>query len=160
MGAELERGDEHHVRLRFASPKDIRLWLRKDADFSDLPSFRELNLDRDWDALHYLLTGSEKPGRGPLAFLSTGGQEIQRGANDRLFRPSRVRQIHAALAALPMAVVRRRFKPRRMEEAGVYRGTWDHDPPYEGELFYLVNELSCFVAQGAGREIMVYKDDA
>ena len=150
-----------HVRLQSASPEDIRRWLQRDADLTELPSFHELNLDRDWDALHYLLTGSEKPGRGPLAFLSTGGQEVQRGANERLFRPSRVRQIHTALARLPITEVRRRFKPVMMEEKGVYRGTWDHDPPYEGALFDLVKELKVFLRRaGEQGEWLVYADDA
>ncbi len=151
-----------HVRLQTAAPEDIRRWLREDdVDLSELPSFHELNLDRDWDALHYLITGSEKPGRGPLAFLSTGGQEVQRGANQRLFRPSRVKQIHAALALLPMTLVRKRFKPKLMEEKGVYRGTWDHDPPYEGELYYLIGELKAFLGRASKQgEWLVYADDA
>jgi hypothetical protein len=137
-----------HVHVRTASPEDIERWLQEDVQISELPSVRELALGRDWDALHFLLTGSVSVGRGPAAFLKSGGRFVQRGGNDRLFRPFLVRRIHAALTALPMPLIRRRFNPQKMEKAEVYRGSWDHDPPHEGELFDLVKELKALVRGG------------
>jgi len=53
-----------------ASLEDVRRWLAgPDLWLDEQPSSRQLSLDRDWDALHYLLPGSARPGRGPLAFL-------------------------------------------------------------------------------------------
>lgn len=150
-----------HVYVRSASPADIRQWLDRDEDRENLPSFRELSLGRDWDALHFLLTGSVSGGRGPRAFLKSGGLFVQRGGNDRLFRPFMVRRIHAALTALRMPLIRPRFKPHKMEKAGVYLGSWDYDPPHEGELFDLVKELKAFVRGASSRgDWLTYADDA
>lgn len=152
-----------HVSIRTASPDDIRAWLDSDefVDLSDLPSCRVLPLDRDWDALHYLLTGSVSSGRGPAAFLKTGGLFVQQGGNDRLFRPFMVGRIAEALMAMPMPLIRSRFNPERMEKVGVYLGSWDYDPPHEGVLFDVVRQLKVFVRQASKRgDWLTYSDDA
>jgi hypothetical protein len=72
-----------NVILSTLSPEDFQRWFKEqDVYLDDLPSVRQLKLYRDWDGLHYLLTGSTK-GRGPLAFLSSGGKDVNRGANSR-----------------------------------------------------------------------------
>jgi hypothetical protein len=68
-----------HVHVRTASPEDIERWPQEDVQISELPSVRELALGRDWDALHFLLTGSVSVGRGPAAFLKSGGRFVQTG---------------------------------------------------------------------------------
>jgi hypothetical protein len=152
-----------HVWVRTAAPDDIKQWLQADEfiDISELPSVREMALGRDWDALHFLLTGSVSAGRGPVAFLKSGGQFVQKGGNDRLFRPFMVRRIHAALTALPMSLIRQRFNPHKMANADVYLGSWDHSPPDEGELFDLVKELKSLVRSASNRgDWLAYADDA
>lgn len=143
-----------------ASPEDVRRWLAgPDVWLDDQPSHRQLDLDRDWDAVHYLLTGSAKPGRGPLAFLARGGQAVEGGANQRLFRPAAVRRIHAALSALPLGVCRRRFDPRVMADRDVYLGSWDVDSA--GLLFERVKGLKAFVRRAsAGGHCLVVGDTA
>src|SRR5262249_43728360 len=100
-----------NVRVSTLSSEGARPGVRgEEVYLDDLPSAGTLDLERDWDALHSLLTGSTATGRGPLAFLKTGGHDVNRGANQRLFRPAGVLRIHIALLALPMAVCRRRYK--------------------------------------------------
>jgi hypothetical protein len=152
-----------HVSIQSASPEDVRRWLRDEEDLflSDLPSFRELQLERDWDAIHYLLTGSVEPVRGSLSFLKSGGKDVNQGGNERLFRPPAVRRIHTALSGLSMKVCRQRFKPKKMEELEIYLGSWDFDPPNEGILFDLIKDLKSFVRQANNQgDCLVYSDDA
>ena len=111
-----------------ASLDDVRRWLTgSEAWLDDQTSHCQLHLDRDWDALHYLFTGSARPGRGPLSFLARGGQAVEGGANERLFRPAAVRRIDAALSALSLRVCRQRFHPLAMVDRDVYLGSWDVD---------------------------------
>jgi hypothetical protein len=149
-----------NVRIATLSPADLRRYLREPETYlTDLPSAREINLRRDWDALHDLLTGSLAEGRGPLAFIKAGGRDVNMGANQRLFRPGAVRRIHEALSALPMTLCRRRFKAMLRDEDDVYPGTWDEDDP--GALFEWVKELKSLVRRAAKEgDCLIYADDA
>jgi hypothetical protein len=150
-----------NVCISVASPEDVRRSLREDEVYlDDLPSVRTVNLRRDWDALHYLLTGSLAEGRGPLAFIKHGGEDINRGANQRLFRPAAVHRIHTALSALSMKVCRQRFRTMVLDDADdVYPGSWEGTDP--GLLFELIKELKALVRGAARRgHCLVYSDDA
>jgi hypothetical protein len=150
-----------NVQIATASPEDLKRYLEEDEVYlDDLPSARTVNLRRDWDALHYLLTGSLAEGRGPLAFIKHGGEDVNMGANQRLFRPASVRRIHAALSALSMKVCRQRFRVMAVDEADdVYPGTWEDNDP--GLLFDFIKELKALVRDAARRgHCLLYSDDA
>lgn len=150
-----------NVRISVASPEDVQRYLRDDGVYlDDLPSARTVNLRRDWDALHYLLTGSLAEGRGPLAFIKHGGEDVNMGANQRLFRPAAVRRIHARLSALSMKVCRQRFRAMVLDEADdVYPGSWEGTD--SGLLFELIKELKALVRDAARRgHCLIYSDDA
>jgi hypothetical protein len=77
------------------------------------PGVGFVDLDKAWQCLHYLLTGTARDGEGPLSFLLKGGQAV--GEEDlgglgpaRVFRPLEVARPEEARKArgLPGTLVR------------------------------------------------------
>ncbi|HEU0013484.1 MAG TPA: YfbM family protein [Longimicrobium sp.] len=92
-----------------------------------------LDIRKNWHGLHYLLTGSEAGGEGPLARAVLGGREI---GDDMGYGPVRLLDAaEAAAAAEALDAVRvedltGRFDPEAMEIAGIYPSGWG-DPDYD-----------------------------
>lgn len=101
----------------------------------------ELDLDKAWHGIHFLLTGSAWEGDEPLCYLIAGGQEV--GDEDvgygpaRVLRPKEVAQFDAALAAISLDDFRRRFDPTAMMAQQIYPEIWDRDPREDDTLGYL-----------------------
>ncbi|MEU4424026.1 YfbM family protein [Actinoplanes sp. NPDC024001] len=98
-----------------------------DDDDAEMPE-PELDLDKSWHGLHYLLTGTAweiGPGAG-AAIL--GGEEVGEDGGygpPRVLGPEAVRSISAALAAIDPAALRERFDPAAMTTAEIYPEVWD-----------------------------------
>jgi hypothetical protein len=116
------------------------------------------DLDKAWHGIHFLLTGTDWEGEGPLSFLVKGGTEV--GDIDvgygpaRAFRAAEVRAIAAALAPVDEATLRARFDPAEMMKLEIYPEIWDRDPADDDTLGYCMEyygELKQFVAGAAGR---------
>jgi hypothetical protein len=66
----------------------------------------EIDLDKAWHGIHFLLTGSAWEGDEPLGYLIAAGQPV--GDEDvgygpaRVLRPKEVAQLDAALAAISL----------------------------------------------------------
>jgi hypothetical protein len=122
----------------------------------------ELEVDKAWHGLHFLLTGSAWEGSFPLNFIVAGGQEV---GDDLGYGPARgltsadVRTIDAALQPLTADEVEERFDAQRMTELQIYPDGWSHDP--DGERDYLLDfyaDLRAFVHRTAeqGHALLVY----
>ena len=80
----------------------------------------QVDLDKSWHGLHFLLTGSAWDGAPPLNFLVAGGTEV--GDIDvgygpaRAFRAAEVAQIDQALGVLSADELKRRFNPAEDDE--------------------------------------------
>jgi hypothetical protein len=87
-----------------------------------------VDLDKAWQALHYLLTGMPRDGEGPLAFLLQGGTPV--GEEDlgygpaRAFRPQEVAAIADALAEVSQRTLLPRFDLKKFERLEIYPGRW------------------------------------
>jgi len=98
-----------------------------DGAYND-PSQGFVDLDKAWNALHYLLTGSARDGEGPLAFLLKGGAAV--GDDDlghgpaRVFQPSDVAAIADALADVSQYKLLPRFDLKKFEKLEIYPGRW------------------------------------
>src|SRR5262245_58344240 len=115
-----------NIQISTVSLADVKRWLQDDeVYFADLPSVQTVDLKRDWDGLHYLLTGSVESRRGSIAFIKHGGTEVNHGANERLFHPASVRRINVALSKLPIKLCRQRFTRFARDEDDIYPGTWE-----------------------------------
>jgi hypothetical protein len=119
----------------------------------------ELDLDKSWHGIHFLLTGTAYEGEPPLDFIVRGGVEID-GADvgigpARAMKSDDVRPVADAIERLPADELRERFDPERMLEEGIYPDIWDRDPAEDDTLGYLIEhyaELRAFVRRAADRD--------
>jgi Domain of unknown function (DUF1877) len=109
------------------------------ADSDELRSSdRYLTIDKDWHALHVLLTGeitkpsNMKPFPPPLGNVVTGGTETPFDATYgrvRFLNPDEVREVADALSQISVEDLRSRFDPIAFTKAEVYPnprpGGWD-----------------------------------
>jgi hypothetical protein len=128
----------------------------------DLAEGEVLNIDLDkaWHGIHFLLTGSDWEGDPPLNFLVGGGAEV--GDVDlgygpaRVFRSSEVSEICKALDRIKEDDLRERFQPDVMMKKDIYPLIWDRDPKDDDTLGYLLEyftELKKFVSQAAEKNL-------
>jgi hypothetical protein len=109
-----------------AAPADVYAVI--DSAYND-PAQGFVDLDKAWNCLHYLLTGSARDGEGPLAFLLKGGtpvgdEDLGGAGPARVFRPLEVAAIATALAEVTEPMLLQRFEPKKLEALGVYPGRW------------------------------------
>lgn len=102
-------------RAEAAPPSDNPLWP------PPAPG-EDLDLDKAWHGLHFLLTGTADGGTEPACYLLAGGEDL--GDDDdvqaRLLRPDQVRAMAEHLTALDTGELTRRFDPERMTKLGIY----------------------------------------
>jgi uncharacterized protein DUF1877 len=115
----------------------------------------EIEIDKAWHGIHYLLTGSAWEAALPLGFVVAGGVEVGDDLGygpARALRSDQVLEIDSALEPFTTEELRRRFDADRMSELEIYPFGWSEDP--DGELEYLLAfyaELRAFVHRTAGR---------
>ena len=91
----------------------------------------DLDIEKSWHGIHFVLTGSDWGGAAPLNFLVSGGMEV--GDEDlgygpaRAFTSAQVRAIHEALSQLPPEQFARRIDLAALEEAGIYPEIWERE---------------------------------
>jgi hypothetical protein len=122
----------------------------------------DLDIDKAWHGIHYLLTGTDWAGDPPLDFIVQGGREI--GNIDVGYGPARalesseVPSLSAALDALPPEALAERFDAEEMTRLKIYPDEiWaraedpeDDDDPL-GYLIANYTELREFVRWSAAR---------
>jgi hypothetical protein len=87
-----------------------------------------VDVDCAWHALHFLLSGSPKPGKPPLDFILGGTPvgDIDLGEGPaRMFTSADVRKIAAMLALVNQATLRSRFDVAQLVEHQIYPLHWD-----------------------------------
>ena len=114
----------------------------------------EIDLDKSWHGIHYLLTKTAWEGEPPLNFLVLGGEEV--GNIDvgygtaRAFRSDDVRRIDEALEHINKETLRTRFDPSDMTRLEIYPEIWDRDPADDDTFGYCVeyfDDLKKFIAR-------------
>lgn len=113
----------------------------------------EIELEKAWAGIHYLLAGDMGPTDSPLSFIM-GGVEI--GEDDIGYGPARavraadVRAIQAGLQPITPDAFRARYNPAELNAEEVYPAMWDDDDA----LDYLVEYyemLKAFIDDAAAR---------
>lgn len=88
-----------------------------------------LDLDRSFQALHYLFTGSPDQGREPQCFLLHGGRDIglyQREFNVRAITSSQLIDFELAVRVIDEEELMRRYNGKAMTAADIYPAVmWD-----------------------------------
>ena len=88
----------------------------------------DVELDKSWHGIHYLLTKSAWSGDWPLNFLLCEGKEI--GDIDigygpaRTFKANEVKEIAAALATIDHDALKENFDPGDMAHQDIYPDIW------------------------------------
>jgi hypothetical protein len=137
MICSLRQAAEAEIDRLLADPEEIVDFLEEETAEPD----GEIDLDKAWHGIHFLLTGSTWEGDAPLGYLVAGGEEI--GDEDvgygpaRVLRPAEVARFDAALAAISRDDFRRRFDPRVMMEQRIYPEIWDRHPDDDDAPGYL-----------------------
>ncbi|MBO4141047.1 YfbM family protein [Micromonospora tulbaghiae] len=88
----------------------------------------ELDLDKAWHGLHYLLNGTTYEVRGDAGPAIIGGDPIGPDLGmgpARLLMPDAVRAVAAGLDAVDETTLRARFDAAAMSEAEIYPHIWD-----------------------------------
>lgn len=153
--------------LREVTDSDIRALLKDPEQILELLDEEqdEVDLDKAWHGIHFLLTGSAWEGAEPLCYLVTGGHQI--GDVDVGYGPARaltskqVADFDTALNGVTADELRQRFDPQAMAEAEVYPGIWEHAPKEDDNLEYLLEyfgELKSFVGntREQGKGMIIY----
>lgn len=116
----------------------------------------EMDLDKSWHGIHYLLTKTAWEGEPPLNFLVLGGEEV--GDIDvgygtaRAFRSHEVREIHDALRPISAETLRSRFDPTDMMRLEIYPEIWDRNPTDDDTFGYCAeyfDDLKNFLSRAA-----------
>ncbi len=121
-----------------------------------------LCLEKSWDVLHYLLTGSDEYADDLLDFLTSGGQEVGQDTGygrPRLFNRDHVESLHLALAGITDDQFWGRFDAEEFEAMEIYPGNFSDEP--EDELregyvtdFHNLRDYIAHVAKSGGQLIV------
>jgi hypothetical protein len=87
-----------------------------------------IDLDKAWEPLHFLLTGTALEGEEPACYLARGGEELVEEVDDeesayssiRVLTPEQVVAFDRHLLSLTIDELRRRFDVNRMVELRIY----------------------------------------
>jgi uncharacterized protein DUF1877 len=156
------------------TPEKLQDYLENPEHFEkDLPVLenskddRSCYLDKAWDAIHYILTGTKMDGylwtgtrrdnnQDPLSMVIYSDQffdeqQILSIAPASYLTPDQVHDITARILELDSSGVRARYNPSHMQELGIYPGFWSDNP----NLFEYVDDsfkrLKEFYADAASK---------
>jgi hypothetical protein len=91
----------------------------------------EVELDKAWHGIHYLLTGSAEPSGTLASKVIMGGESIgpdQGYGPAQLLKPDEVKAIAQLLEQTTPDMLRERFKPKEMTRLGIYPDViWERD---------------------------------
>ena len=109
------------------------------------PEGPQIDLDKAWHGIHYLLTGTADGGKFPHNFLLLGGREV--GDVDVGYEPARAMTSQETAAAAAMLAgqtddaLRARFDAPDMMRKQIYPEIWDRDPEEDDALGYLMENV-------------------
>jgi len=130
-------------------------------------SGRQLDLDKAWDAINFLLTGHSldtiESAEPPLSQVIFSGQLIDEEQDmgygpAHYLTPDQVRVVSQALAAISTDDFKQRYDPVQLTEKGVYPQVWDDDESGKQYVVDYFDELKEFYATAAreGQAIVTY----
>ncbi len=140
----LREADDSEIQRLLQEPEQINAFLEEELN--------EIDLDKAWHGIHFLLTGSQWEGKEPLCYLVAGGKTI--GDIDVGYGPARaltskqVASFNIALSGISSDNLRQRYDPQALKKAEIYPEIWDNDPAEDDALGYLVEmfeDLKAFI---------------
>ena len=123
----------------------------------------EFDVDKAWQGIHFLLTGSDWEGDGTLAFILHGGREINEDLGygpPHGFTSAEVKEINAALRKVDEKALYERADPAEFSKNEIYPEIWDKESKEDciGYVTENLKELKKFISETAqaGRALIVY----
>jgi hypothetical protein len=168
INGNFRRVSPDQLSALLASPEQVAevLYGSEEEEDSDdaSPDDSLLPMEKNWHALHFLLTGTSWGGTAPLHFIAAGGKPV--GDEDvgygpaRAFTPQQVKEISRALEDVGREDLRRRFNARKMDELDIYPKDWMESAD-EDALDFLLGDfdaLKRFLRESAeqGLGLLVY----
>jgi hypothetical protein len=171
MVCELRQLSPTYAQKLLADPDEVLRYVDK-ADAGRLPKEaqgEDLNLDKAWHGLHYLLTGTAWAGPEPACYLLAGGTQVgDEEEHDvygygpaRLLTPAQVADFSAAVNALTPDETGRRYNPSEMTRLDIYPTTWDRPEEAANNLDFLTDsatELRVFLRRAVAQQqaVIIY----
>lgn len=131
-----------------------------DLEAADADPDAELDLDKAWHGLHFLLSGQAWEVSKGAGEAILGGEPIgdDRGYGPAcLYAPDLVREVAAGLNAVDGDELRRRFDPRALSAAEIYPEIWDEGDEAFEYLAAHYSDLCAFYRTAAahGRAVLI-----
>ena len=102
---------------------------------------KEMDVDKSWHAIHFLLNGTGEETHFPEGFLLSGGEwvgDVDLGYGPgRMFAPAEVKKVATLLEQHPVDRLCERFDGRRMDKEDVYPRIWDRLAADEDNTAYV-----------------------
>lgn len=162
MIANFRMLSQAEIESLLADPESIEELVYVEDGVED-DTVQQLDIDKAWHGLHYLLCGTVDESALPLGFLLGGGVEV--GDVDlgygpgRILAPDDVHGIANALQAVTIADLRARFDAGVFTEREIYPAIWSEgDSVLDSFLLPHFEALRDFVADASrkGRGLLVY----
>lgn len=120
-------------------------------------------VDKAWHGIHFLLTGSDWEGSGPLAFILHGGRELKHElgyGSPHGFNSAEVKEIAQALAGLDLKALYDKADPAEFTRLEIYPTIYNSEPKEEciGYVIDYLKDLREFVQKtaAADRALIAY----
>lgn len=100
------------------------------------------DVDKAWQGIHFLLTGSDWEGEGPAAFILHGGREINEDLGygpPHGFSAKEVKDIANKLREFDPELLFNQAEPAKFEEMEIYPGIWTKEPKEESIGYVIDN---------------------
>jgi hypothetical protein len=152
MGGMLRQLEELQLAHLVENPDEVLDFLD-----SEVPASQELDLDKTWHGLHFLLTGEAWGGEEPVCYILAAGEQIgDEEEHDAGYGPARglyVSQVKAfaeALTAISKQELSSRYNGQQMMALEIYPRGWEEEPDEMREwLLAGYDKLQHFVVQTA-----------
>ncbi|HSU57012.1 MAG TPA: YfbM family protein [Candidatus Dormibacteraeota bacterium] len=122
-------------------------------DWKPSKSFEDFDVDKAWHGIHFLLTGSDWEGEGPLAFILHGGEELKGVDNGygppHVFTSAEVREINRALEGIDPQKLFEKADQADFTKNEIYPEIWDSESKEDciGYVTENLAELKRFIAK-------------
>jgi hypothetical protein len=81
---------------------------------------REVDIEKGWHGLHFLLTGTADEGDEPSCFMVKGGEDLDDEGFGRALKPAQVRSFSEFLSGFTPETLATRYDQKRMTELRIY----------------------------------------
>jgi hypothetical protein len=112
------------LRCTFLAVPDAVVEALQRGELPSVEAVDELEIEKTWHALHYLISGSVKGGDEPARLILNGMQIPQTSDHVVSHRGTDVAAFAHVVTSLASKALEERFNPAKMNELKIYPGEW------------------------------------